>query len=106
MPDPRHCPTDWAVLLLMVPPLKPVPLAVQVTLLMAMLLLPEIRSPWAKAVRVAVWSASVVTLAVTATGLLAGMDGTASGLALAKLIAVGLSVSWAEEARGAARVTT
>ena len=75
VPDPRHCPTDWAVLLLMVPPLKPLPLAVQVTLLMAMVLLPDIRSPWAKAVRVAVLLGPVVTLSRHLHRVLGGRDG-------------------------------
>ena len=58
--------------------------------------MPEVRSPAAKTVRVALLALPVFTLAVTFTGFsLAGMDDVVSGSVLGKLIALVLKLNFA-----------
>ena len=98
VPEDVQLPASAGVTLFIVPGSRPPPVAVQLTVLIAIVSLPEIRSPPASAVNVAVLASSIWTLAVTATGFsFAGTIGTAPGFALGKLIEVILMVSWAEQ---------
>lgn len=72
--------------------------AVQVTAVIGMVSVPEVRSVPARAVRVAVDAFAVRTFAVTVTGELAVMLGVVAGLASAKLIVAGASVNSARAA--------
>ncbi len=92
-------PAGCGVSLLIVPAIRPLLLsAVQLTLLIAIVWLPETRSPPASAVNVTVLWSSIWTLAVTGTGPWdAAMLGTRSGFALGKLMEAVLMVSVAEQ---------
>ena len=69
------------------PATNPVPVAVQVTLLMAIVLEPAVRSPPARHVRVTAPEALVWASAVTETGFsVAVIEGVVVGLAAAKLM--------------------
>jgi hypothetical protein len=101
-PDLCQLPAGVGVVLLNVPAKKPLPPGVQLTLPMGIVLLPEIRSPWAITLKVTVLFPEVWALAVMVTGFsFAGMDGTVSGSALGKLMDDGVMVRSADESRGA-----
>ena len=107
LPDPHQLPAVWGAVLLKVPARKPLPVAVQRTLLMGIVLLPETRSPRASTVKVTVLPGEVWALAITNRGFsVAGIDGVVSGSALGKLTADGVMVSCAEAAKGALMSTT
>ena len=103
VPDCVQLPASTELSLLMVPGtrpplLSPLPVAVQLTLLIGIVSLPETRSPPASVVNVAVLPSSIWTLAVTVTGFwVAGTLATRSGFALGKLMEVVLMVSVAEQ---------
>lgn len=103
VPDCVQLPASTGLSLLRVPATRPpvlpaLPVTVQLTLLIAILSLPETRSPPASAVNVAVLPSSIWTLAVTDTGFsFAGMFGTTPGSALGKLMEAVLIVSVAEQ---------
>src|SRR5438445_13574922 len=86
-PEPVHEPADCAVVLFIVPAANPLPVAVQVQLLIAIVLLPAVRSPPARQVRVTAPEALVWASAMTETGFsLAAIEGVVVGLAAAKLM--------------------
>src|SRR2546427_172711 len=86
-PEPVHEPADCAVVLFIVPAANPLPVAVQVMLLIAIVLLPAVRSPPARQVRVTAPEALVWASAVTETGFsFAVIGGVVGGLAAAKLM--------------------
>jgi hypothetical protein len=89
-------PTDWAVVLFIVPvPVNPVPVPVQVTLLIAIVPPVAVKSPPARWVKVAVDAVPVLTFAVTETALSAATDGLVSGSASEKLMVLGDTVNFA-----------
>jgi len=103
VPDCVQLPASTGALLLIVPATRPpvlpgLPVTIHLTLLIAIVSLPETRSPAAVAVNVAVLPSSIWTLAVTPTGFsFAGTVGTTPGSALGKLMEAVLMVSVAEQ---------
>src|SRR2546422_10997336 len=85
-PEPVHEPADCAVVLFIVPATNPLPVAVQVTLLIAIVSLPAVRSPPARQVSVTAPEALVWALAVTETGVsVAAIEGGGPGVAAGEL---------------------
>ncbi len=103
VPDCVQLPASTGAVLFMVPAIRPpllprLPVAVQLMLLIAIVSLPETRSPPASAVNVAVFPSSIWMLAVTDTGFsFAEIFGTVPGSALEKVMEVVLMVSVAEQ---------
>jgi len=96
LPEPVHDATVPAIVLLIVPGVNPVPLAVQVTLVMAITSPPLVRSLAARTVNVTDAPVAVLALAVIEIAPpLAGIVGTTSGSALAKVTVEALSASFA-----------